>query len=1057
MDAEPTSRPFAAPEKDPEGTGTGWNRWLWWLRAVALLLLALLVTLQGVDPKPLAEFRLRVFDFYQRLYPRVSDIVQVVIIDIDERSLDHYGQWPWPRTRLAEIVARLKDMGAAGVGFNFVFPGRDLHSPHVMADNVPDLDEKSRQGLYALTDTDTVFAQSMVGVPVVLGQMVRYGIRAPAAVADPAQKSSIASMGGDALPFLADVDGLIPNHAPLEVAAAGKGLLYVHPESDGIVRRVPMVVGMGQSIQPTFTLEALRVATGRRGTVVVVDPQQRIKGILIGGAPIPTDAQGQIWIHYEAINPARYLSAVDLLEGRLAAELIQGRMVLIGSSAAGLQDIHATPTEGTLSGVEIQAQVLETLLQGALLDRPDRARQMEQTLTAVMGLLLVALVPRLGVRLAFVLMLLLTVSCGAAGVYAFRVHGLLLDPVYAIGSNLLLLLFLGYQTLRRAELQRRLAQAARLEWEKITEVLEEQVQERTRLLLISQNKLEKLVELGIALSTEQEMDRLLQRILQGGREISQADMATLFVRTEEESLQFAYRSSSDSLPVKSIPLYDPVSGAANHQYVSVHAALTGKTIVLDDIYGNPGPYDVSGTLQFDAATNYRTQSMLALPLKTRDGQVLGVLQLINALDPNTGHVVPFDADLLGFLESLASKGAMALHNLRLIQAQEGLFESIIKVLATSIDAKSPYTGGHCARVPELARLLAEAACNATSGPFSSFSMDKDAWKAFHLAGWLHDCGKITTPEYVVDKSTKLETIYNRIHEIRMRFEVLYRDALIDSLQALQEESANVQQVQENLEAQLATLREEFAFIAQCNLGGEFMNPESVERLQRIASRSWQRHFSDRLGLSYAEQQRLQGVPEPSLPVVESLLADKPEHIVPRENHHPSHGRKPFKVVVPEHLYNYGEIYNLGIGRGTLTNEERFKINEHIIQGIFMLENLSLPSSLRGVVEMAGAHHETMIGTGYPYGLHREEMSVQARILAIADIFEALTAADRPYKSPKTLNQALRIMNDMRKDQHIDSDLFDLFLTSGVYKTYADMYLSPENCDVVEIRNYLKAV
>ncbi|MBF0322220.1 MAG: CHASE2 domain-containing protein [Magnetococcales bacterium] len=1020
---------------------------------MTLLFLGFLVLLQGVDPKPLAELRLRVFDTYQRFYPRTSEVTQVVILDIDERSMDRFGQWPWPRTRLADIVNRLKEMGAAGIGFNFVFPGRDLHSPHVMADDLKTLSEKSRQELYALPDTDAAFAHAMLGAPVILGQMVRYGSTTTATQAS-LQTNNIASMGGDALPFLSEVDGLIPNDAPFEKAAAGNGLLYVNPESDGIVRRVPLMVGMAQSIRPTFTLEALRVASGRRGTVAIVDQNQKIKGILVGGAPIPTDSQGQVWIHYGPVNPGRYFSVGDLLEGKLAPDLFQGRLVLVGSSAAGLQDIHVIPMQGQISGAEIQAQAIETILQGIALDRPGYALWLEQLLTTVMGLLLILLVSKMGVRFTTILFLSLSTLCGAGGAYAFHVHTLLLDPVFPVGANFLLLLFLGYRAFRQTELAKRLEQVARLEWERVAEVLEEKVQERTRELVISQNKLEKLVELGIALAMEHDIDRLLRRILEGGREIAPADRATLFLLTDENTLQFSHRTSTDTLPVSALPLHDPTTGKPNHHYVSVHVALTGKSVRLDDVYGDTGPFDVSGTLKFDAATNYHTQSMLVVPLMTREGDILGALQLINALDPTREKVVSFADDLVGFIESLASKGAVALHNLRLIEAQEKLFESIIKVLATSIDAKSPYTGGHCARVPELARLLAEAACRCDTGPFASFNMEKDAWKAFHLAGWLHDCGKVTTPEYVVDKATKLETVYNRIHEIRMRFEVLYRDAIIQAQQEHWARLGDSNPLPETLDASLATLREEFAFVAQCNQGGEFMDPESITRLKQIAGRTWQRHFSDRLGLSPPEQLHVQNIPESPLPAVETLLADKPEHIVPRADPTPYAAHPQFKVVVPEHLYHYGEIYNLSISRGTLTNEERFKINEHVIQTILMLEHLSLPKTMRSAVEMAGSHHETMVGTGYPCGLHRDEMSVQARMLAIADVFEALTAADRPYKPPKTLNQALRIMSFMRKDQHLDSDLFDLFLTSGVYRTYANLYLPASQQDAVNIRDYL---
>jgi len=396
---------------------------------------------------------------------------------------------------------------------------------------------------------------------------------------------------------------------------------------------------------------------------------------------------------------------------------------------------------------------------------------------------------------------------------------------------------------------------------------------------------------------------------------------------------------------------------------------------------------------------------------------------------------------------------------QLLAQQRKLFDDFTKLIAGAIDAKSPYTGGHCTRVPKVAGMLAKAACESRDAIFADFSMDTedDRWE-FEVAAWLHDCGKVTTPEYVVDKATKLETIYNRIHEIRMRFEVLMRDAEIDYYRKSLAGGADEEALKEELEKVKKQIREDFAFVASCNVGGEFMPDEKIERLKQIASQTWIRHLDDRLGISQDEAALKSSEPFPTLPAVEYVLADKPEHIVPRTNPDPfgdnSYG---FKMTIPEDQYNLGELYNLCIQKGTLTLEDRFKINEHIIQTIIMLTKLEFPDYLKNVPAFAGAHHETMNGTGYPRGLKKEDMSIPARILAIADIFEALTAADRPYKTPKTLNEAIRIMSFMTKDQHIDSDLFDLFLKSGVYQEYADQYMDPAQIDEVDIHNYLSKV
>ncbi len=386
------------------------------------------------------------------------------------------------------------------------------------------------------------------------------------------------------------------------------------------------------------------------------------------------------------------------------------------------------------------------------------------------------------------------------------------------------------------------------------------------------------------------------------------------------------------------------------------------------------------------------------------------------------------------------------------KAQEKLLDSIIKVLADAIDAKSAYTGGHCRRVPEIAQMLTKVASDKKEGIFKDFSFEsQDEWREFHIGAWLHDCGKVTTPEYVVDKSAKLETIYNRIHEIRTRFEVLYRDAQITYLQE-QLEGKNRDESLETLHKTQSELIEEFEFIASANMGGEYMSAEKQEHIKSIANREWIRNFDDRLGLADVELLRYRDIEVKQTPAVEKLLSDKKEHIIKRENFdYEKYKADGFKEEVPKYLYNYGEVYNLCIEKGTLSAEERFKINEHVIMTIKMLEQIPFPSQLSKIPEYAGTHHETMIGTGYPRKLSKQDLSIPARIMALADIFEALTASDRPYKKAKTLSQSLKIMSFMVKDEHIDGDIFELFLNSGIYMKYAQAHLKPEQIDEVDIK------
>ncbi len=573
-------------------------------------------------------------------------------------------------------------------------------------------------------------------------------------------------------------------------------------------------------------------------------------------------------------------------------------------------------------------------------------------------------------------------------------------------------------------------------------------------------KLDLLIENGLIMARTRERGTLIRHTLFEGQRLLHCDAATMYLVTDHKTLQFVMRTRDDELGSNEIPLYEPATGAPNERHVSTYCALHKRSVLIDDVYRETR-FDLSGTRLFDYDSGYRTVSMLTVPMVPRDGEVVGVLQFINKLDPVTGQVVVFSPDIIGLVEALAAQAAVTLDNLQLIDARKAFMESLIHTIATAIDAKSPYTGRHSVRVPELAVMLAEAANAVTEGPLASFSFKtEDEWHEFRVGAWLHDCGKITTPEYVIDKSAKLETLYNRIHEIRMRFEVLLRDADIARLQA-QVQGGDVAKTTALFEAQKAQLLEDFAFIAQCNLGAEDMTALQAARVRQIANLPWMRHFDDRLGLAHEELQRRKDVqarpPEtsdPIQPVRETLLADMPHHLIVRSPHDvpdPSFG---FKVDVPDHLYNHGEVYNLLVKRGTLTEEERYKISEHMIHGIMMLERMPFPKSLQRVPEYAGTHHETLTGSGYPRKLSADALSVPARIMAIADIFEALTAVDRPYKSPKKFSEALQILHGLKVKGHIDGDLFDLFLTSGVHLQYAQKFLAPGQVDAVDIHAFL---
>ena len=414
-----------------------------------------------------------------------------------------------------------------------------------------------------------------------------------------------------------------------------------------------------------------------------------------------------------------------------------------------------------------------------------------------------------------------------------------------------------------------------------------------------------------------------------------------------------------------------------------------------------------------------------------------------------------DTNIIEYLELSNSLVTMSksIHNYQ--EEQKKLLDSIVKLIAEAIDAKSTYTAGHCKRVPQIANLLLNSADKSNMGVLKDFHIKNSAQKdAFTMAAWLHDCGKVTTPEYVVDKATKLETIYNRIHEIRTRFEVLWRDTQIEylerSLAGYDKDTIYKEMLQKQEE-----LLDDFTFIARLNIGKESMKKEDKKKLKTVAKRRWLRYFDNRLGLSEEELKRYPKDYNKKLPTTEYLLSDKEEHIIPREFFdYTNYQEERFKEDIPKNLYNYGEIYNLSIEKGTLTPEERYKINEHVIMSIKMLEKIPFPPELAKVPEYAGQHHERLDGKGYPRKLTQKELSIPSRIMAIADIFEALTAADRPYKKAKTLSEALDIMYNMAKEKHIDKDLFMLFVKEKIYLIYAKEYLKKEQIDEVNEEKYL---
>jgi HD-GYP domain-containing protein (c-di-GMP phosphodiesterase class II) len=542
------------------------------------------------------------------------------------------------------------------------------------------------------------------------------------------------------------------------------------------------------------------------------------------------------------------------------------------------------------------------------------------------------------------------------------------------------------------------------QWMENSEIIKgapQEVQDEVRRFAEGQlARIQELVKIGMALSAEKRLEHLLEMIVSEARRFTNADGGTLYIKNNQEQLEFKI-IQNDSLKVRvggtgenivwtPVPLKD-ANGRDNHRNVSAYCALVGKAVNIADVYN--ADFDFGGTREFDANTGYRSKSMLLIPMRDHDNEVIGVLQLLNAMDPETGEVIGFDDYEVDDITSLASQAAIAITNVRLVRELEILLDAFLRVIAAAIDEKSPYTGGHVVNVAELTLSIAEMVNKDKDGAFGEIELSAEELDELKMAAWLHDIGKITTPEYVVDKSTKLETIFDRIELIRTRIEILKRDAEIARLKAKLGETDDA--IAAELPEEIGQFDELLSFLEEVNVGGEFLSDDKIWDIRRLADK----HY------------RINGEREP-------LLSDD-------------------------------EVMNLSIRKGTLNDKERAIINNHVSITKRMLDKLPFPRKFEKVPEIAAMHHEKLDCTGYPNGLCARDIPLQSRILAVADVFEALTAADRPYKQGKKLSESVRILSFMVKDNHLDEDVCDLLVRSGLVQDYACEKISDRQRDEFE--------
>lgn len=519
-----------------------------------------------------------------------------------------------------------------------------------------------------------------------------------------------------------------------------------------------------------------------------------------------------------------------------------------------------------------------------------------------------------------------------------------------------------------------------------------------------------LLDISMQLSSEESSDILMEKILMAAMEVANADAGSIYMVTDSHTLEFQTiinkslnlhigGSSKQEVNFPAIPLF--INDEPNKFAIVAHTVNTASLVNIDDVY-DVLPFDFSAARHMDKVNGYRTKSMLTLPLKDHTGDIVGAVQLINAMKGN--EIIRFNKQIERQILSFASLGAIALTNRTLINNMEALFESFAKTIAVAIDAKSPHTGKHCERVPKLTLMMADATHLEKNGPLGDFKLSEQDRYQLEIAGWLHDCGKIATPDHIIEKETKLQTIFDRIEYVNAKLEIVSRDIEIDYqskiIAALQNNNTEAsQRLLLEKEAKQKTLNEDRMFLQRINVGAEFLTSDQEKNIHTIAAR--------------------------------------------------------YKVSImgkTQALLNDDEVMNLSIKRGTLNHKERLKIQEHMDVTQDILETLPFPKQLSNVIEYALGHHERMDGTGYPKGLTKEQMSVPARLMAVADVFEALSAADRPYKKAKSVSECLTIMGRMVLNNHLDEDLFTIFVRSKVYEPYIIEFADPEQLDEFDIED-----
>lgn len=506
-------------------------------------------------------------------------------------------------------------------------------------------------------------------------------------------------------------------------------------------------------------------------------------------------------------------------------------------------------------------------------------------------------------------------------------------------------------------------------------------------------QIKKLSDIGRALSGVYDLNTLLEMIVDQARNFTNADAGTLYI-VEDNTLRFQI-VQNDSLKIRmggktgeTIP-FPPVE--LKESNVSAFVALKGVSVNIPDVY-DTDLFDFTGPKKFDNSTGYRSQSMLVVPMRNHDNDVIGILQLLNATNPISKEVITFSQDYENLCESLASQAAVSITNAKLISNMTELFEAFVKVMATAIDEKSPVTGGHIRRVADLTLTMADVIHNEKEGPYKDITFSPDQIYELRIAAYMHDIGKVTSPVEIVEKAKKLQTIFDRIHYIRLRLAYISQKIVLEGqntkIEILQNgsDSGKLKALETETQNKLEEIKEIREFINKCNEPGEFLDDEILERLKEISQKTY---------IDEEEQQQ------------------------------------PFLTE--------DELVNLSIRRGSITEVERKKMQDHAAVTLRMLKQIPFTKKLKNIPDFAGAHHEFINGKGYPLGLKGDEIPFEGKLMAVTDIAEALTASDRPYKKAMPLETVYRILRSMAEKEELDNTLVELFIEKEVYKIYQEKH------------------